>query len=139
MSESGQRLGQSYCCASIEFDQIVRGYFVAPGFPLTVVGTAIWKDQTEVDSLVVQNGVDGNAVVTLITEESIELLQEEGTIIAQTAVEPAAQIGEHIDHMRAHHGCRHLIGQISVSLCLSVSLSLSLCLSVSLSVCLSVC
>ena len=38
--------------------------------------------------------VDENAVVTLVAEESTELLQEEGTIITQTAIEPAPQIGE---------------------------------------------
>ena len=36
---------------------------------------------------------DPNAVVSLVAEESTELLAEEGTIIIQTAVEPAAQIG----------------------------------------------
>jgi hypothetical protein len=62
------------------------------GFPLTVVGTAIWKDQNEgvTDTM---GHVDENAVVALVTEESTELLPEEGTIIIQTAVEPAPQIG----------------------------------------------
>ena len=49
--------------------------------------------------------VDENAVVTLVVEESTELLPEEGTIIIQTAVEPAPQIGEgHIDHCKQIYG-----------------------------------
>ena len=71
-----------------DFDTMMRD----TGFPLTFVGTALWKDQKE-GVLDTMGHAEINPLVSLVTEETTELLQEEGTIIKQESVEPAPKIG----------------------------------------------